>query len=298
MKKTSLITSVAVIASLGLVGCGGGSGGSGDTAAASSVSTTSISGTAIDPELVGATVCLDLNQDENCTSDEPSATTDGNGNFSLNVSTMQLEGSAPLVAMNGVDKESGEAFKNKLMADVNSTKQNITPLTTLAYEKIKENMDKGLTNVQSGMTAIQDTLGLTSEEMQANMIALANEGNTTALKVALVLQKSAEAIDPSDTLKFYKEFSQEIDTSKPMALLDSLMKVTPTTLKADVILLAKNILDSNVTDPYALAEEARMKAAELGIDQDEMPNDGDMPDDGDMPNNGDMPNDGKMPSMP
>jgi ABC-type glycerol-3-phosphate transport system substrate-binding protein len=61
MKKISLITSVALIASLGLVGCGGG--GSVDSSAQGNIS---IAGTAIDPELQHATVCLDLNQYMDC----------------------------------------------------------------------------------------------------------------------------------------------------------------------------------------------------------------------------------------
>ena len=277
MKKISLITSVALIASLGLVGCSGGSGDAATTAttAASTAKTTAdntletIYGTAIDPELQGATVCLDTNLDENCTEGEPSATTDENGNFSLKVTTMQLEGTAPLVAVNGVDKESGEAFKGKLIAAVNSNYQNITPLTTLAYAKIQENIDKGLADVQSGMSFLQVTLGLSSEAMQENMITLANEGNETALKVALVLEKSAEAIVPTNTLQFYKKLSSEINASKALTLLDSIVKITPTDLKDQVKSLVEGILNSDLSDPYALAEEARTKAIELGIDQKE-----------------------------
>ena len=274
MKKTSLITSVALIASLGLVGCGSGSGDTATTAASTAKTTAdntlkTIYGIAIDPELQGATVCLDTNLDENCTEGEPSATTDENGNFSLNVTTIQLEGTAPLVAINGVDKESGEAFKGKLIADVDSNYQNITPLTTLAYAKIQENIDKGLADVQSGMSFLQDTLGLSSEAMQENMITLANEGNATALKVALVLEKSAEAIVPTNTLQFYKKLSSEINASKALTLLDSIMKITPNDLKDQVKSLVEGILNSDLSDPYALAEEARTTAIGLGIDQKE-----------------------------
>lgn len=274
MIKTSLITSVALIASLNLVGCSSGSGDTATTATSTAKTTVdntleTIYGTAIDPELQGATVCLDTNLDENCTEDEPSTTTDRNGNFSLNVTTMQLEGTAPLVAINGVDKESGETFKGKLIADVDSNYQNITPLTTLAYKKIQENMDKGLENIQSGMSSLEDTLSLSSEEMQGNMIVLANEGNTTALKVALVLEKSAEAIVPTNTLQFYKKLSSEINDSKALTLLDSIMKITPSDLKDQVKSLVEDILNSDISDPYALAEEARTKAIALGIDQKE-----------------------------
>ena len=61
MKKISLITSLALLTSLGLVGCGGG--GSVNSSVQENIS---IAGTAIDPELQNATVCLDLNQDMRC----------------------------------------------------------------------------------------------------------------------------------------------------------------------------------------------------------------------------------------
>jgi len=304
MKKTSLLASVTLIASLGLVGCGGGSSSDAPSQGTSNVA---VSGTAIDPELKGATICLDLNQDGNCTENEPSAKTDGNGNFSLTVSSVQLEGSAPLLAIGGIDKESGEAFKGKLFADVNDSFQNITPLTTLAYEKMKENMGKGQKAVQSGMHDMEEVIGLTSNEMQANMIAMANEGNTTTMKVALSLQKSAEAINPKETIQFYKNLSPEMNTSKVKNLTNAILNITPAKLKIRVHSLIKSILDSNVTDPYAMANETRTKTEELGIDQDEMmdemPNNGDdMPDNGDnMPGNGDnVPGKGNsdMPARP
>ena len=99
MKKISLITSLALITSLGLVGCGGG--GSVNSSVQENIS---IAGTAIDPELQNATVCLDLNQDMRCSADEPTATTDKNGTFRLSVSQAQVDGNYPLIVMNGTDR--------------------------------------------------------------------------------------------------------------------------------------------------------------------------------------------------
>ncbi len=283
MKHVSLVTSIALAASLGLVGCGsGGSAGGNSTGSTGSVGTNAtsrtVSGTAIDPELAGATVCLDTNQDENCTEGEPTATTDGNGNFTLTVSAAQLDSSAPLLAIHGTDIGTGEDFKGKLTADLNSTHQNITPLTTLAYESMKNNMDK-----------MEKIVGLTADEMNANMIALANEGNTTSLKVALSLQKSAEALNPADTLETYKKFVQEINTTKEIdTLRDLILNITPSDIKSDMSALLKAIADSNETDPYAMARDAESKAKEFGIDQEERMKDK-MPGDGDMPGSGDMP---------
>ena len=276
MKNINLLTSVALIASLGLVGCGGGSTSSQDT------SNVTVSGTAIDPELLGATICLDLNQDENCTEGEPTAKTDGNGNFNLTVSTMQLEGSAPLLAIGGTDIATGDEFKGKLMADVNDNSQNITPLTTLAYEKIKENMAKDAETVQSGMEEMEKVLDLTSADIQSNIMTLANEGNITALKVALALQKSAEAINPKETIEFYANLSPEMNISRAKDLTEAISNlISDNELKIRVRTLVGDILNSNTTDPYILAQDAKDKAKKLGIDQDEMmdhiPGEWDMP---------------------
>jgi hypothetical protein len=311
MKKTNLITSVAVLATLGLVGCGSGTENSENsisTGTSPSTTTVSISGTAIDPELIGTTVCLDINQDKQCTEEEPSTITDKNGNFSLNISSSQLEGNAPLLAIGGVDKESGEAFKGKLIADVESTPQNITPLTTLAYGKTEEELTK-----------VENILGLSHEEIQANMITLANDGNMTSLKVSLALQKSAEAISPEDTLSFYKTLSQEIKTSNTAdTLSDLIVNITPESLKADVNTLLEDITESHLSEPYALAEEARMEAKALGIDHEEMieeirngnstvPHTEDIEEElGEIhdknstssPNEEEIPGDGNIPSMP
>jgi len=261
MKKTSLLASVTLIASLGLVGCGG--------TASSSLTTSNISGTAIDPELKGATVCLDLNQDNNCTPDEPTAITDENGKFNLRITEEQLKSTAPLLAIGGIDKESEAVFNGKLLADLNSDTQNITPLTTLAYEKIKENMRSGLSDVKSDISSLEDRLGLSSKTIQANIITLAEEGNTSAMKVALALQKAAEAISPSDTLRFYHALSVEMSQSHTATLLESIMNITPPELKNHVNSMVTEILNSTLDAPYALSEKIRTDAIELGIDQEE-----------------------------
>ncbi len=272
MKRiTMLSTSVALAAVLALNGCGGGS--SSDLAFAdagvsdATVAKSTVSGQAIDPELVGATVCLDFNRDGICNEDEPSATTNEDGTYRLDLSDEHLNGEYPLIAINGTDKESKEAFKGKFFADVDSTHQHITPLTTLTYENMQQYRNKTTTEMQSSMEKLANALGLTHEEMQSNMITSANEGKTTALQVALTLQKSAEAVAPKDTIQFYKDLAQQIDRSDERDnLRTSILEITPENLKDEVSSLTETILESRLTNAYALAEEARMKAIELGID--------------------------------
>jgi len=276
MKKTSLLTSVALISSLGLVGCGGGSGGDnierGNTQNTPSASTSSVSGIAIDPELVGATVCLDLNLNETCDENEPTATTDEDGNFNLSVLDRQLESSAPLLVMGGTDKESGEAFKGKLLADVNSSFQNITPLTTLAYKTIQNYADDTQKNVTSAIEKLEMTLGLTYDEIQANILTLADEGKTRALKTALVIQKSAEALSPEDTLHFYEMLVAEMGkANQTVSTLSSLiLSLAPDDMDSKIQLFIDTILNSTFTNAYALADQAREAVLESNIDYETM----------------------------
>lgn len=72
---------------LALAACGGGGGGGGSS---STASVTSISGAVIDGYIEGATVCLDLNANQACDVNEPSATTNASGAFTLNTSSQTL----------------------------------------------------------------------------------------------------------------------------------------------------------------------------------------------------------------
>jgi len=215
MKKLSIITSIAIIANFGLVGCGGG--GSSASEAATDTSSIRINGTAIDPELKNALICLDINGDENCTSGEPTTRTDNNGNFELDLSKEQLEGDYPLLAIGGEDKATGDDFIGKLLADVKDSTQNITPLTTLVYQQLQDSADKSTSTMT--MEKLETILGLSFEEIQGNMVTLANEGNTKAMQVALTLQKSAEALMPEDPLAFYAALAQKLKEARQRCLL-------------------------------------------------------------------------------
>ena len=256
MKKISLITSLALITSLGLVGCGGG--GSVNSSAQGNIS---IAGTAIDPELQNATVCLDLDQDMQCSQDEPTATTDKDGRFSLSVSQAQVDGNYPLIVIHGTDRESGEAFKGKLMADVSTTMQNITPLTTLAYAHKQKDMEK-----------MEKILGLTHDEIHENMIKAAEErGDIAPLKIALTLEKSAEALVPEDPFAFYKNCSEAIVQAKSTSSLKSIiLSITPILMRSKMDSFLKEVLNTSISDAYALSEFTRDATLRWGIDHESM----------------------------
>jgi len=267
MKKLSFMASMAILANFGLVGCGGGS--SAPTTASNnngdSTSVVSVKGTAIDPELVNTTVCLDLNRDGNCNTGEPVTWTDENGAFSLDISEEQLLEDYPLLAIGGVDKATGDAFKGKLLADVDSLSQNITPLTTLTYTQLQNSVSQA--DISERKAQLETLLGLSFEEMQENIVTQANEGHAKALQVALTLQKSAEALMPENPLGFYDALAQQMETATPSTTFNELISsLTPSNLQADIHTFVEETMTTTLSDAHAMAEEAKEGAISRGLD--------------------------------
>ena len=196
MKKSNIIVAAALVASFGLVGCGGGGGGS----SSESASTTTVQGTAVDPELVGSIVCLD--NDNNGICDGVSVKTNMDGNYSITVNTSDIEEGATLLVKGGYDRVTKMPFVGTMTAMINENsdlaKQMITPLTTLVYERamaVPETMEEA-------QQEVADLLGLTYDEVQANMLELTNNA---ALKAAMAMQQAAElAAEGNDTRAFYR----------------------------------------------------------------------------------------------
>jgi len=122
MKHLTLV-GLSLAAILTLTGCGSSS--SNDT------TSKTISGVAVDPELVGSNVFVDANQNGEYDPGELNTTTDANGTYTLNIPKADLD--KPLVVMGGYDKVTMEDFNGtfETLIDPNAAQQNITPLTTL-----------------------------------------------------------------------------------------------------------------------------------------------------------------------
>ncbi|WP_124083977.1 hypothetical protein [Burkholderia gladioli] len=173
-----------------LAACGGG----GDSSPAqpatgggttSTPSTPTITGNAIDGYLVGATVCMDLNNNGTCDSGEPSAITDATGQFSIPYSG-DATGKALLVqvtsATRDLSRPAGFQFPDgfTLSQVVQTTgPQVVSPLTSL----VTAQMQTGLTHAQA-VAAVQGLLG-GQIDPDADYIA-SQDGSTQALAQAVV----------------------------------------------------------------------------------------------------------------
>lgn len=116
--RNALLSLVALAA---LSACGGGGGGSSPSTASPG---TTVSGKAVDGYIRGATVFCDANNDRTLNAGEASATTNGNGSF-----TLSSPCASTLVAVGGVDTDTNYAFSGLLSAPAGSIM--VTPITTL-----------------------------------------------------------------------------------------------------------------------------------------------------------------------
>ena len=165
-----------------------GGGGSTDTSGV-----TTVSGVAIDPEIQGAIVFLDRNENGIQDNGELNTTTDNFGKYSLDIS--QADIGKPLVMVGGFDKVTKQAFAGKLTAITTSTtsSQYITPLTTLVEKYHKSDTTKSIGEVK---TELANKLGISSDDFDKNIVAT---GNENLLATALRIQKSIESIESSSS---------------------------------------------------------------------------------------------------
>lgn len=162
MQRCGLALSLVAGAAL-LAGC---LGGGGDDPAAAPVA---LSGVVADGPLQGATVCLDLNDNGACDSGEPSASTDADGRYSLEVRTDQsgTHGIVAQVPATAIDKDSGAAIGTALVlkapASGSSGAQSVfvSPLTTVVADTASS---RGI-SVAEAAVSVQSQLGLAASPL-------------------------------------------------------------------------------------------------------------------------------------
>ena len=203
--KTLTLTALSMAGIFALSGC-------------SATGETSISGRAIDPYLAGATVCL-ADDDRVCLSDEASVTTDEQGNYTLTVSGKHFGESHQVVVTGGRDVETNATFTGTVVAlhEANATASlNITPLTTWLVAEYREaNASTHATRRQ-----LEESLsGRYGLDFHADVVAAAEEGNTTGLRVSVELARSAELYDANGTFGFYVYVAREHNATSTDARL-------------------------------------------------------------------------------
>ncbi|PUE21792.1 hypothetical protein B9Z43_00990 [Limnohabitans sp. MMS-10A-192] len=185
-KKLSMLVLAAIAASL--AACGGGGGGSGPLAAANT-----LTGVAVDGYIQGATVFLDINRNGLADAGEPSTTTDLNGRYALDYSSVTGSVSGlPIVVTGGVDSDTGFAFAGKLSAPVESVSQAqvVTPMTTLVDAMVAQGL---AADVPTAKQKVASALGLTVDQLAADPVA-AIANNPGIYTTAVALQRSIQML--------------------------------------------------------------------------------------------------------
>lgn len=181
---------IAVILTLMATSVVAGCGGSGTNSMMSPQggSTSSISGKVADGYLVGATVFLDKNGNYQMDSGEPSATTDQNGAYILNVNPADI-GKYPIVAIATkgvtVDKDTGTTVQNSYVLSMPATAVTgivnsnfISPMSTLIREKMATNPSITMADAK---TQLRNQMNLPDGiDMMADYVAGSQTGTSTA----------------------------------------------------------------------------------------------------------------------
>ncbi|MGI0507061.1 hypothetical protein ABY44_28905 [Burkholderia sp. ZZQ-2] len=184
------ILGLSVATALAACGGGGNSSPSQPSPGGGGTPTTpapAVTGKAIDGYLVGATVCLDLNNNGVCDSGEPTAVTDGTGQFSIPYSG-DTTGKTLLVQVTPTTKDQSRPAGFQFPATFTlsqviqpTTSQVISPLTTL----VGAQMQTGLSHPQA-IAAVQNLLG---KQVDPNADYLANSDAATQALAAQIVDK-------------------------------------------------------------------------------------------------------------
>ncbi len=169
---------MSLVAALLLGGCGSDGGGG----------SSSISGVAIDGYIRNAKACVDRNYNKICDSNEPSATTQSRGVFSIPASATD-SGNYPIVIEAGTDafdEGRGAYFATPLKLTAPAGVTTITPITSLVQQKISEGKDRATAEAET-----TSLLGVSSGSLYGDYIASGDTTLTTkAYDTATKIQSS------------------------------------------------------------------------------------------------------------
>jgi hypothetical protein len=162
--KQTFFYSAALLVSL--TGCGGGGGGGGETAGGGGSTATNVAtmaGAVIDGYIVGATVCLDLNNNYACDVTEPSAVSGVDGAYTFEV-TVDIPAGTQILAdipVGAVDQDLGPITKAYNMLAPHDNPEVVTPLTTLVSQEIVSS--GGKITAEQAELSVKLALGIDSD---------------------------------------------------------------------------------------------------------------------------------------
>jgi len=234
----------------------------------------SVTGKVADGYIVGATVCLDLNHNEECNQNEPTTTTKAGGEYNLivdsgiNIANYSVVASVPKGA---IDEDTGQAIEKpytlsapkgviKFISPVSTLVKQIQLDGSLSLEEAK-NQYKLKVNLSDKVLDVTENYIDSSDLTQENKDKLHNIAKVTAKIMAenqepilLSLNESGLNID-NNQQKCFSTVNQHIITQLPIisnmqTVSDESIKVLPTKIQLDD--LYKNLeLNPNEQQSFA-----------------------------------------------
>ncbi|KAF7963013.1 hypothetical protein AWV80_14690 [Cupriavidus sp. UYMU48A] len=241
-----------------LAACGGGDS---STTTATPQATPNLTGKAIDGYLVGATVCVDVNGNGACDAGEPSAKTDGNGNFGL-VTTGNVVGKRLLVTVDTGTKDLSRPNYSfpasfTLSTEIDgTTSQHVTPLTTMVQALVDAGQsraaaERNVISLLGGSVNLKDdyiasgnsTVSAFASKVVDKVTTFAKSGSADRDTVRAVMNAIAEkggdiaAVTQADVDKHAARpvFSDDVDLKALMA--EPLYAVTGVTYTTPPVLM-------------------------------------------------------------
>ena len=129
---------------------------------------TTLTGRVADGYIRGATVCLDINENGNCDSDEPTATTGEGGLYEL----AMLDGAEgkPILAdipATAIDEDDNLPIGKRMMFSAPASKREfISPITTLVHQELENNPAIDLDEAEA---TVKQELGLSIEDEDSSL---------------------------------------------------------------------------------------------------------------------------------
>ncbi len=250
MKKKLLVSVIA--STLGLTACGGeGGGGSSSSVGASSVT---ISGKVADGYLVGATVCLDINENKVCDAGEPTATTTAGGAYTLEVDDPNY----PIVAEVGastIDEDTSVAVGAAYVLSAPAGKPGfVSPLTTMVHSVLEGNPTLSADDAEA---VVKSDLGYTADSSVAlfeDYVAAENDtGNADSAEYER-LHKIAQVVAEVMENNFEQIQQAAVDAGLDTAeVMDSLVAIL-----TEQVLEQLNVIAEQADDDNALVEDIAM----------------------------------------
>ncbi|MGR5321013.1 hypothetical protein [Vibrio sp. DNB22_19_1] len=164
VRKLTLLSSLVSV----LVGCGGGSSSDGDSG-----QSLLLKGKAIDGYIVGATVFLDLNLNNQLDANEPNVKTQGEGDFELSIPSkyQQCAQYVPLVVdvpEGAIDTDTPETpieeayqmvFPPQFALTTDQDLLNLTPLTSVVWKQVEQELRSQQSNGLSCDSILKERSG-------------------------------------------------------------------------------------------------------------------------------------------